>query len=274
MSINQDDKNFFNKYGYLKYKQVLTEDELAEAQQRSEDIALGNLTHVPERFIQLEKEFRDKDVTDEKTIRLDQVRKMTHLAYFDDVIESIAKNPKIVDVIESLLGTPNIKLYTDQLMMKPRFHGTVTGWHQDSVSWQHFVPQKAVSCWVALDDATVENGCMTVLPGSHKWGPINKDLQEDFMSHPDIAEPKSIEIKAGHCMFHDGLNLHKTGANTTPNRRRGLALHYLPAETIDLTMNMTEDTSYVDETSGLTEEEYGGPFRYMLIRGQEFQGRI
>ena len=70
------------------------------------------------------------------------------------------------------------------------------------------------------------------------------------------------------------MNLHKTGANTTPNRRRGLALHYLPAETIDLTMNMTEDTSYVDETSGLTEEEYGGPFRYMLIRGQEFQGRI
>ena len=113
---------------------------------------------------------------------------------------------------------------------------------------------------------------MTVLPGSHKWGPINKDLQEDFMSHPDIAEPKSIEIKAGHCMFHDGLNLHKTGANTTPNRRRGLALHYLPSETIDLTMNMSEDTS--DETSGLTEEEYGGPFRYMLIRGEEFHGRI
>ena len=51
---------------------------------------------MPERFIQLEAEFRDKDVTDEKTIRLDKVRKMTHLAYFDDVIESIAKNPKIV----------------------------------------------------------------------------------------------------------------------------------------------------------------------------------
>ena len=272
MNITQSDKDFFKKYGYLKYNQVLTEDELTKAQKRSEDIALGNLTHVPERFIQLEAEFRDKDVSDEKTIRLDKVRKMTHLAYFDDVIESIAKNPKIVDVIEALLGTSNIKLYTDQLMMKPRFHGTVTGWHQDSVSWQHFVPQKAVSCWVALDDATVENGCMTVLPGSHKWGPINRDLQKVFMSHPDIAEPKPIEIKAGHCMFHDGLNLHKTGANTTPNRRRGLALNYLPSETIDLTMNTIEHTS--NETAGLTEEEFGGPFRYMLIRGKEFPGRI
>ena len=272
MSITQNDKEFFEKYGYLKYKQVLSDDELSTAQKRSEDIALGNLTHVPERFIQLEAEFRDKDVTDEKTIRLDKVRKMTHLAYFDDVIKSIAKNPKIVDVVEALMGTPNIKLYTDQLMMKPRFHGTVTGWHQDSASWPNFVPQKAVSCWVALDDATVENGCMTVLPGSHKWGPINHDLKDVFMAHPDISDPKPIEIKAGHCMFHAGLNLHKTGANTTPNRRRGLALHYLPSETIDLTINSNQNST--GETSRLTEEEFGGPFRYMLIRGKEFPGRI
>jgi phytanoyl-CoA hydroxylase len=74
-------------------------------------------------------------------------------------------------VIEDLIG-PNIKLYTDQLMMKPRFNGTVTDWHQDSVAWPHFAPQEHVSCWLALDDATVDNGCMTVVPGSHHGGPI------------------------------------------------------------------------------------------------------
>ena len=99
--------------------------------------------------------------------RLDQVRKLTHLSYFDELFAATAKKPEIVDVIEELLG-PNIELYTEQLMMKPRFNGTVTHWHQDSVSFPWFLPQVAVSCWVALDDATVENGCMTVIPGSHK----------------------------------------------------------------------------------------------------------
>ena len=113
---------------------------------------------------------------------------MTHLCYFDPLFEAVARKAAIVDVIEDLLG-PNIKLYCDQLMMKARYHGTVTDWHQDSVAWPQFAPQDHVSCWVALDDATVENGCMTVLPGSHKWGPINSAHKARFLDNPLIPEP-------------------------------------------------------------------------------------
>ena len=101
-----------------------------------------------------------------------------------------------------------------QLMMKPRYHGTVTDWHQDSMAWHQFAPQEHVSCWVALDDATVDNGCMTVIPGSHKWGPIDRDYKDRFLANPLLNEPLPVELPAGSCMFHHGLNFHRTGANS------------------------------------------------------------
>lgn len=169
MALTTDQKAFFQEYGYLPYKQVLSDGELEELLRRCEDIAEGRLTHLPPRYIQLEAAFREE--VDTTTFRIDTVRKMTHLCYFDGLSQDVAVKHEIVDVIENLLG-PNIKLYTDQLMMKPRYNGTVTDWHQDSLAWPYFIPQDHVTCWIALDDATVENGCMTVIPGSHKWGGV------------------------------------------------------------------------------------------------------
>ena len=265
MALATDQKAFFQEYGYLPYTRVVSDEELEALRQRSEDIAEGRVTHVPSRYIQLEAAFHEGEDTD--TPRIDTVRKMTQLCYFDDLFQTVAKKPEIVDVIEDLLG-PNIKFYTDQLMMKPRYNGTVTDWHQDSPAWPFFVPQDHVSCWVALDDATVENGCMTVIPGSHKWGPVTREYKQHFLDDPEIAKPTPVELKAGHCMFHHGLNFHRTGANPTPNRRRGLALHYLHAETKYLGVH--------DEESRLrTECEMPpGKFRFMHIRGKEFPGRV
>ena len=265
MTLTADQKTHFHEKGYLPYTRVLSDEEVAALRQRCEDIACGRVDHVPPRFIQLEAAFRD--TKDTSTDPLDQVRKMTHLCYYDSLFEAAARKAAIVDVIEELLG-PNIKLYCDQLMMKPRYNGTVTDWHQDSQAWPQFAPQNPVSCWVALDDATVDNGCMTVIPGSHKWGPIDRDYRDRYLDNPLLAEPVAIELKAGSCMFHHGLNFHRTGANPTPHRRRGLALHYLHSETMYLGIE--------DEEQRLrTEcEKPRGEFRFMLIRGKEFPGRV
>ena len=263
MALTADQKSFFDMYGYLPYQRVLSDEELAALRQRTVDIIEGKMTHVPPRYIQLEAAFRN----DENTPQMDTVRKMTHLCYFDPLFQAVAKKPEIVDVIEDLLG-PNIKLYTDQLMMKPRFNGTVTDWHQDAVAWPFFIPQNHISCWVALDDATVENGCMTVIPGSHKWGPIPAEYKGKFFADPELTKPTPVELKAGHCMFHHALNFHRTGANPTPNRRRGLALHYLHAETKYLGIDDEEMRLLLEA------EAPEGDFRFMLIRGQEFPGRV
>ena len=206
MALTTDQKEFFQEYGYLPYTQVLSDNELEALRQRSEDIAEDRTTHVPSRYIQLEAAFRD-----DATPRIDTVRKMTQLCYFDDLFQAVAKKPEIVDAIEDLLG-PNIKFYTDQLMMKPRYNGTVTDWHQDSPAWPFFVPQDHVSCWVALDDATVENGCMTVIPGSHKWGPVTREYKQQFLDDPEIAKPTPVELK--------GRTLHVPPRSQLPPHRR------------------------------------------------------
>lgn len=265
MVLTAKQQEFFEENGYLPYGRILSDEEIQALCQRSEDIAAGRRPLIPARYIQLEAAFRDGQ--DTTAPRIDMIRKMTYLCYHDDLFEAVARKAAIVDVIEDLLG-PNIKLYTDQLMMKPRFNGTVTDWHQDSVAWPMFAPQNHVSCWLALDDATVENGCMTVIPGSHKWGPIAREYKERFLAMPQLTDPVAVELKAGHCMFHHGLNFHRTGANITPHRRRGLALHYIAAETMYLDI--------VDEAHRLQVE--GTPRRektpFMHIRGKEFPGRV
>lgn len=264
MALSAAQKRHFAECGYLPYGRVLSAAEIEVLRQRSEDIAKGDMDHLPSRYIQLEAAFRGGGA---ETDRLDQVRKMTHLCYFDALFEAVARKAEIVDAIEDLLG-PNIKFYCDQLMMKPRFNGTVTDWHQDSVAWPQFAPQDQVSCWVALDDATIDNGCMTVLPGSHQWGPIGRQERAQFLKHPLVPEPVPVELEAGFCMFHHGLNFHRTGANSTPHRRRGLALHYMRAETMYL--GIEEEQQRLKTEC----EQPRGVFRFMLIRGREFAGRV
>ena len=85
---------------------------------------------------------------------------------------------------------------------------------------------------------------------------------------PLLPEPVPVEVKAGYCMFHHGLNFHRTEANPTPNRRRGLALHYMRSETMYLGIE-EEQQRLMTEC-----EQPRGVFRFMLIRGREFAGRV
>ena len=141
-ALSDEQLLFFRNNGYLPYGRVLSDEALATLRARSEDIAEGRSTHVPQRYIQFEASFQNG--VPQGTSRLDAVRKMTQLAYFDDAFERAVKTEAIVDVIEDLLECADIKLYTDQLMMKPAHNGTVTGWHQDSVAWPMFFPQDHV----------------------------------------------------------------------------------------------------------------------------------
>ena len=90
-----------------------------------------------------------------------------------------------------------------------------------------------VTCWMAIDDATLENGCMHYIPGTHKLGLIpHKSLGNSHLS-PESDKPFGKEIpapvRAGGCIFHHLLCLHSSKANTSPNPRRAWALHFVNA---------------------------------------------
>lgn len=94
-----------------------------------------------------------------------------------------------------------------------------------------------ISCWMALDDVTIDRGCMQFIPGSHKWGEFppmsftgDGPVIEELLSDEQKAQWKAVpvELQAGSCTFHHGLTFHFTNPNTTQQTRRALVTIYIP----------------------------------------------
>ena len=89
-----------------------------------------------------------------------------------------------------------------------------------------------VTCWAALDEATIPNGCLWMLPGSHRHGWIEQERWREFESRSlagELPAERPVELAAGDCSFHHGHILHSSRPNTTDLRRWGYATHYVSA---------------------------------------------
>ncbi len=119
-------------------------------------------------------------------------------------------------------------------ILKPAFDGAPTPWHQDAAYWDPNIIKKSISIWVPLQDATIENGCMQFLPGSHKLDVVeHRSIGGDPRVHGlELAEsarryldqPVPCPIPAGGCTIHGGYMLHCAGPNRTDTPRRALIL--------------------------------------------------
>ena len=249
--LTTEQKEHFERDGFLAYGPIITAEELAAVRARIDAIADGE-TSVPESQIRLEQDYIDGKLPGVQ--RRDAVWQMLGLANHDDVIDRLVRHPRILDAVASLLG-PDIKYYSDQVLMKPARHGSAVNWHQDSYYWS-IEPQNLVTCWLALDDATLENGCMCFIPGTHKDG-IMEHARNDqrTMKIEGVDESKIIAapVPAGGCEFHHSLVLHATSQNRTPYRRRAIAMTYMNAR--------NRDPRNPDR-------------RYPLLRGQEYPGCV
>jgi ectoine hydroxylase-related dioxygenase (phytanoyl-CoA dioxygenase family) len=132
-----------------------------------------------------------------------------------------------------LLGGP-VRFWHDQLFCKPARHGGVVAWHQDYSYWTRTQPIAHLSCWIGLDNSTIENGCVHYVPGSHRWNllpitglandmkSIQNVLNEEQKSH---FKPVAIELKAGECSFHHPLMIHGSFENRSELSRRGAVIN-------------------------------------------------
>src|SRR6202000_1983940 len=109
-----------------------------------------------------------------------------------------------------------------------------TAWHLDSPFWS-FSDRNAISIWIALDDATLENGCLFFIPGSHRETTfenkgIGKNMDGIFEVYPQLVKMNSVAapMKAGSCSFHNGLTIHGANANMTSGFRRAMTCAYMP----------------------------------------------
>lgn len=177
----------------------------------------------------------------------DAVRKFEGLGLLDDeVVHDLATDERLVAVAQDLLG-PDIKLLRSAAMFKPPHVGSEKGLHQDS-AYYPVRPYDQVTTWIALDDATPENGCMEVLPGGHTEGLLEHETQEyetDIVIPEDLGDMKHLPMEAGDVLFQHSLLPHRTAPNTTDRWRRAMIFMYMDARS-RFTVSEEERPPWVD----------------------------
>lgn len=148
-------------------------------------------------------------------------------------IEALARDARLVALVESLIGA-GVSVYFSQIFFKPPGGGGPKRVHQDNFYFGPRDPEALVTAWVALDDATPENGCLEFGEGTH-LGPVHAHIAppgQPYELHvpPEIAQSQPMTaapVPRGGVSFHHGGTFHQSGPNHSARWRRACALHYV-----------------------------------------------
>jgi ectoine hydroxylase-related dioxygenase (phytanoyl-CoA dioxygenase family) len=225
---------FFEEQGYLVVEGLLTPEEVARCQAEIE-----RLHHVA---AELEAEgdpassYFQREPYAEGANRGDVpvLRKIEGTGKFSAIFRDLAAHSQLIEVVQDLIGSPDLLQFRSTLMLKPAFHGSAHALHQDSAYWP-MDPPTLVTVSIALNDATRENGCFQVIPGSHhwglqEWGRISRDKHEALTDRSDVDQSGKIEVplKAGSALFFHSLMVHGSGPNNSPHSRNTALYAYFP----------------------------------------------
>jgi len=148
-------------------------------------------------------------------------------------VRKLMLDPRLGKMMAAIAGVDGLRIWHDQALIKPPF-GNPTGWHLDNPYWSFF-SKDALSIWVALDDATLANGCMWYVPGTQKMARfenagIGENLADLFRIYPEWKSIGSVgcPCPAGSAVIHNGLVAHGAGANMTNGQRRAMTCAYMP----------------------------------------------
>jgi len=172
-----------------------------------------------------------------------EVRQIVNISEASEAFREVVHHPELTTTAARLCGNaPLLRLWHDQIQYKPPINGGVTTWHQDFLAWPVIEPGDLVSAWIALDDADVENGCMWMVPGSHRWGAVAPKTETEGSFRPiydpelipnDVeVKPVPMQVKKGHVGFHHCMTWHGSPHNRSERKRRAFAIHYMPGHTI------------------------------------------
>ena len=140
----------------------------------------------------------------------------------------------IVKAAEQLLGGP-VRLWHDQVFVKPPRDGAVVEWHQDYSYWTRTKPVAHLTCWIGLDDSTEDNGCLRYIRGSHKWDLLPRYHLSGSMSsvfeyltdeQRSGFDPVPALLRAGEASFHHPMMLHGSFENTSNRMRRAAVVNF------------------------------------------------
>jgi phytanoyl-CoA hydroxylase len=159
--------------------------------------------------------------------RANEISFTSHLAEQDDAIRAFCTRPEFVAISTQLLG-PDIDLYWNQSVFKGPEGDKQFPWHQDD-GYTPVTPSPYLTLWLALNDATPENGCISVLPGSHKRGLAPHESTPIGLSCHSLDDPDQgvlVPVKAGSIAAFQSLMMHKSGINRSTGIRKAYIIQY------------------------------------------------
>ena len=225
-SLTRQQIHRYQEDGFLVVKEFLNDHERADlldaidsavATMGKQKIAGSNARNFPEKEGYYDKVFLQR----------------LNLWKISPFIHDMFTGKQLGEVLCKLADVDALRIWHDQTLQKMPW-SNATAWHLDNPYWS-FHSRQAITVWIALDDATVQNGCMHYLPGSHKLARYdNTDLDENmsglFDVYPEFSkiEPVIGEMKAGDAGFHNGLTAHAAGSNMTPYPRRAMTCAFMP----------------------------------------------
>ena len=165
------------------------------------------------------------------------LRKLDNPHFHRTAFRKLASNPELVSLVESLIG-PGLSVYFSQVFFKAPEGGGPKPAHQDNFYFGPNDPEGLVTAWIALDDATLENGCLYFGDGTNRGPvyhhiappgePFNLQLPPEILALQPMAP---APVMRGGVSFHHGTTFHQSGVNRSKHWRRACALHYVNART-------------------------------------------
>ncbi len=239
----------YAEQGFIVVRDLFTRDEVRVMLDECESILRGDFGELYEGAVQ-----RDPGSTDEKQAE----RKVSAAVERSLTFRQCLLKPALVSRVQDIVG-PDVLLFRDILMLKPALVGSKMPWHQDSNYWP-ISPASLCSVWTALDPATLENGCMRVVPGSHKLELIPSrladglgPLEDDQVPLPDAVD---VPMEPGSSLFFHSKLLHGSEPNGSNQSRRAFIASFMSAR------------------SRRTEQQPALRRRYLLVSGQTFPGCV
>jgi len=223
--VSRDQVGFYQRNGYVRLPAVLTPDEVRDLRKI--------LSHaVKDRLKRVERGEITYDPRYEKVF----VQMVNLWEEYPD-INPFVHSLRLAEIARRLSRSRSVRLWHDHALIKPPKDGAETPWHQDFPYWPMNEPG-ALSCWLALDDVSEKNGCLSFVPETHKLGPLkpisltrSKSIFKQAGLNKRTVKPAVMTLKAGGCTFHHGNLFHYAGPNLSSRSRRAIAIIYMPSGT-------------------------------------------
>jgi len=230
--LSEEQVNSFQENGFISGIRILTNEQVDQLNE--ELVKLQNLSPEEKKLFY---HYESNESVDPQKVLFHAIGGWRVTPGFHDLIWS----PAYRMAAYQLLGQ-SFRLFHDQLFCKPAKHGGVVAWHQDFSYWTFTKPMHHLTCWIGLDEATTENGCLYYIRGSHKWGllPIT-GLTGDMDAVTQIlteeqkeAFDKKVanELPKGHASFHHPLTMHGSYANYSDRPRRAVVINAMASDTL------------------------------------------